>query len=77
MAKATVGCKCLEQVAPQLAKHNCQIDAPLQINFKKGTGHASQPLLKVVKIDPKSRAKLMNVLCTYCPFCGKKYPESE
>lgn len=32
-------------------------------------------LVATDKIDTKIRGKAVNMMATYCPFCGEKYPE--
>jgi len=38
-------------------------------------GAAAPALVEIAKIDRKKRTPSMSLVATYCPFCGKKYPE--
>lgn len=71
--KAAVGCeKCTEAVNEKLAPMNARITQGLTINFSTGKAGLSGPAVCVEKIDSKKRSKVPNILCSYCPFCGKK-----
>lgn len=68
-------CKCLDQVNSQLKDSNAMISQGFQINFKTGRSSMSPPMLATEKIDSKIRKRLPSVICSFCPFCGAKYPE--
>jgi hypothetical protein len=68
-------CKCIEQVNKQLEQSNARISQGLQINFKTGASGLSSPFVVVEKVDGKIRKRLPSVVCSFCPFCGSKYPE--
>lgn len=64
-------CNCLEQVQEQLKAKGARLETSFGINFATGEITTCGPWLKVVR-HGEGRKKLPNVLCTYCPFCGKK-----
>ncbi len=68
-------CKCVDQVNEQLAASNVKIGQGLQINFKTGQSSMSPPQIVLEKINAKVRKRMPTVLCSFCPFCGKKFPE--
>lgn len=63
-------CGCVAHVDGLLAKDNAKIVTHWLWGTSKIT--TSGPSVCVAKIDSKKRSKLPNVLCSYCPFCGKK-----
>lgn len=66
-------CNCLELVQAELKPHGIALDTELFINFTTGKTGVRGPLLRVKKLsDAPKKTKLRTVLCTYCPFCGKK-----
>lgn len=67
-------CKCIEQVNELLKDQNAAI-AQNFLFANSGSINMSPPFIRLEKSDPKKRSSLPNVLCAYCPFCGKKYPE--
>lgn len=76
--KRMTACDCLEKVNQGLKKEgaNTQVTGHVTIDFGKGRATII-PALAVEKADPKRREKPRAVLPTYCPFCGKKYPEAK
>jgi len=67
-------CDCLEKTQEALEDYNTRIVTTMQMDFERGRMR-SLPLLAVEKIDKKKRKKPITVVPTYCPICGKKYPE--
>lgn len=77
-AKETKSCKCLDQVQDKLVALSkpyapSRIVTHLLISLKTGVGRMSPPALHLEKIESKARGRLPVVMCTFCPFCGKKY----
>jgi len=71
--RPTKPCDCAEQMNAQLKeKFGAVLKREVMMNFKTGTTRLSQPLLMVERYD-EGKNKLPKVLCSYCPFCGKKY----
>lgn len=63
-------CKCLPQAQKALKEHNTEIVTHFRMN-----GKMTPPSVATAKINSKSRQQAKTVLCSYCPFCGKKYSE--
>lgn len=59
-------CKCITKLNVSLAEHNTVVLTTL---------FSSWALISTVKDDPKKRGKPVSVVASYCPFCGKRYPE--
>lgn len=66
----TRSCKCATKVNKLLEAQNEEL--VLSIRLSSGQAYA---VILTQKIDPKKRTKKHTLLATYCPFCGKKYPE--
>lgn len=60
-------CKCIATVNKKLAEHNTQIEVPII--------GPNRPFVATVKINYMKRGRPKMMFATYCPFCGKKYPE--
>lgn len=73
--KRTKSCRCVEQVNAQLVEHNARIETL----FVMGNSHINEspPVLKLEKLDTRKRKEPPPVLCSFCPFCGKKYPSAD
>lgn len=71
----TKECKCIKQVNDELRLSNAQVAQGLRIDFANGRASMAPPQVVLEKIDAKSRKKLPTMLCSFCPFCGSKYPE--
>ncbi len=71
--KTGKSCNCLEQVQKQLKELNTEIVQGFQLNFATGKMKMSMPLIQVRKIDKKKR-DMTTIICSHCPFCGRKYP---
>lgn len=71
------GCNCIEQVNKQLEDSNAKVAQYLQVNFKTGEATMSNPMVAVEKKihSSRTRTKLPSLICSFCPFCGKKYPD--
>lgn len=78
MAKKKVleRCDCARQVNEKLALENAKLCHGLETNFTTGVVWVSPPYLKVEKKRSlRDGKKLPVVVCTFCPFCGVKYPD--
>lgn len=73
--KPTKSRKCLEQVNEQLKPDGFVLECRFQVNFSTGAAGISNPLIMVKKLDAKSRKSVPTLICSHCPFCGKKYSE--
>ncbi len=72
--KPAAGCKCADAVDKRLESMGGALTRNLQINFDTGKSGLSPPILVVERVG-NGRKPLPTVYCTYCPFCGVKYPE--
>jgi hypothetical protein len=66
------GCKCLEKVDAQLAKQGAELD----ISFAIPEMYC-RPVIATQRKDPRSRVKLSRLIASFCPFCGKEYPNRD
>lgn len=64
-------CTCIAAINDHLKPHNTQ----LVVSFSLAPQDAPElPVISTEKIDTKKRGRPMNVVPTFCPFCGGKYP---
>lgn len=72
-SKKPTECKCMKEVDEQLKAMGVRLKSVFSIDFIKGTTRHIMPLLAVEWADKPLRGKkLPDVLCSYCPVCGKK-----
>ena len=62
---------CVTEVSEKLKDYNTEMHLLLFLNGKK-----PRPLIAVEKLDPKNKKKPINVLYSFCPFCGEEYSEA-
>lgn len=72
MAAKAKKCTCVDQVNAQLKSSGVKLVQHMEFNLKTGKAAMSGPCLEVCKIDKASRKKLPTVMCSCCPFCGRK-----
>lgn len=65
-------CTCREQVDEELKKLNARLASALQMNFKTHQASMAGPFVAIVKLDSKKKSRLPDLVCTFCPFCGKR-----
>lgn len=73
----TEGCTCLQQINEALAKdekQNTVVGNSLILNFKTGRERVVVEIA-TYKRDSRSRVKKRGMIPTFCPFCGKRYPD--
>lgn len=68
-------CTCITQANEQLAKDNARIARTMLLNLDSSAATISGAMIVVEKIDSKKRTKLPTLFASYCPICGKKYPD--
>lgn len=69
-------CECIEGVNKKIEHTGFKILQGIEFNFSKAIFRSGAPFLELEKIDrDKKVRKKISVACTFCPFCGKKYPE--
>lgn len=64
-------CDCLKQVNEMLKKDNAELRTEFGLDLENRGVSTLGPYVAVRKLE-KSRKSLVSLLCTYCPFCGKK-----
>lgn len=67
-------CTCIANANAKLATLNTIIDEGMLID-PKTRRVTSRVHLAVRKLAPKIRQGPAVIVCTYCPFCGEKWPE--
>lgn len=68
-------CDCATKVDAMLERdHGLRLKRDRVMNMKTGEVRVIQPMLAVEKIDG-SKDKVRSFVCSYCPFCGKKYAD--
>lgn len=70
----TEGCTCVDKVNEKLKDVGIRLARGFRLNFKTGVSRMGLPQLVTEKTNP-TRKKMPIVVCTFCPFCGTKYPE--
>jgi hypothetical protein len=73
VADVPTRCTCMEAVNDHLKPHNTKLAVSFMLTGDR-SGMDVLPMIMVEKIDSKQRKKPMNVVPTFCPFCGTKYP---
>lgn len=68
-------CECLDQVQAKLEEMGFRLTRSMMVNFDANRASMSPPHLMVERLSGKSRKRIPTILCTHCPFCGKKYRE--
>ena len=69
-------CDCITQMGAMLAPRNTRLSLGFSISTKTGAIH-EYPVIMSEKIDKRSRAKQVQPIPTFCPFCGEKYRKDE
>lgn len=70
----TKECDCITKVNELLEEKGCAIRTEVLISFKTGKIRQSKPSIRLEKLAG-SKKPLFTLFCSYCPFCGKKYPD--
>lgn len=73
VAEVPARCTCMLAINDHLRSHNTKLAVSFMLTGDR-SGMDVLPMIMVEKIDPKQRKKPMNVVPTFCPFCGTKYP---
>ena len=71
-AKISGHCNCLSQVNEKLEGKNVQVASGFVLDFATGKATAYPMIAAESKNTGRSTPK-HNLLCSYCPFCGRKY----
>jgi hypothetical protein len=62
-------CDCIQEADKALAEYNTKIEVPWI--------GPQRPFVLTMKLNEKKRGKPQMMFCSYCPFCGEKYPETK
>ena len=65
-------CNCIDLTQEALIKHNQRL--PLMLSL---VGGPSKPYMQAEVIKPKRGERPMQLIPSYCPFCGEKYPDTD
>ena len=68
-------CGCVEEVNGSLAKLNERLSLSLRWTTD-GSEVRMIPIIETERVDAGKRTRRRVLLPTYCPFCGRKYPEA-
>lgn len=69
-------CDCMTRVNEKLKERNTKISVSFCLTADLSEVDA-MPMLQTEKLDKRSRVKPTNVIPTFCPFCGIKYPRKD
>lgn len=67
-----IGCDCIALTNEALKEHNCQLDLAFEIDRETGVIQTTVACHTVL-LEKKRGAKALNILASFCPFCGAKY----
>jgi hypothetical protein len=70
---STKGCTCIDMVNEALREHNTVLTRNIMMGDK--TLGMSPVIIKTDKLNSRGRAAGKTLYATFCPFCGKEYPE--
>jgi hypothetical protein len=73
VAEVPARCACMMAINDHLRAHNTKLAFSFILTGDR-SGMDVLPMIMVEKIDLKKRGKAMNIVPTFCPFCGTKYP---
>ncbi len=63
-------CRCIDHATTALAKQS----AEMVLSFT-WDGHCRAIVATQKKMGSPRRTRLIHLIATFCPFCGKEYPE--
>jgi predicted HNH restriction endonuclease len=63
-------CNCIEKINQKLDDEDTNTRVHIALSL---SGQDDTIIVSTSKKDPKVRKKPVNILPTYCPFCGVKY----
>ncbi len=72
-------CDCIKLTNGALQKEGCNTKLEIPLLLSPGLDDISQSqrvIISTVKADSKKRDRPMRLFASFCPFCGKKYPEA-
>lgn len=69
---ATVGCNCIDLTNEALREHNCELSLAFEIDRQTGVIQTTVALHTTL-LEKKRGARALNILASFCPFCGARY----
>lgn len=66
-------CECMKELNEQFAPTGLKLAQTLTL--KDGLLPNARVELEMIKQQGRKRSVKPNILASYCPFCGEKYPE--
>ncbi len=72
-------CDCIKETNEALAKEttNTELDVPIVLNHETMELKAEYVLVATRKRNKYQRARPKKLFASYCPFCGRKYPQGK
>jgi hypothetical protein len=71
-SKKRESCQCAENVNKQLEPRGLHLKRRIQFNFETKKASMSPPSIEVERCGDGKRVPT-TLLCSYCPFCGRKF----
>ena len=69
----TKSCNCIALAGKKLEPHNTRLIVSISL-----TGACDRAVIATERIKSlRDNKRPLHVVATYCPFCGKKYPEEK
>jgi len=67
-------CDCIKEIGEQLKSMNNNTKLQICMFWD---GKPSRAMIATKKVESKLHGKPNNIVASYCPFCGEKYPDTK